>query len=131
MGEKLKAAEERALRVHIVSQFCFDAVRVAGWLRSLRAAGVDAPIKIGVAGPTSVKGLARYALRCGVRASFKAMVGGKASQLLGDVDPGTIIEHLEHEHDVVIPDNISFHFFSFGGIGRTARWVADYRARLG
>ena len=129
-SDKLKSAQARGLRVHIVSQFCFDGNQIAYWLRLLRASGVDVPIKIGLAGPTSVKGLARYALRCGVRTSFKAVLSGKATQLFGEMPPDAIIERFAEALDVKVADNISFHYFSFGGIGRTARWVTDYRHRV-
>jgi hypothetical protein len=39
MRAKLVSAEERGLKLHIVSQFCFDADRIVAWLRSLRASG--------------------------------------------------------------------------------------------
>ncbi|MGP0090916.1 MAG: methylenetetrahydrofolate reductase [Xanthobacteraceae bacterium] len=125
LREKLAAARSAGLKTHIVSQFCFDADRISAWLRSLRAAGIDAPIRIGVAGPTSVKGLARYALRCGVRTSIKAMFTKSATQLLGDAAPDDLIGDLAAEKDVAELGPLSVHLYSFGGLVRTAQWASD------
>jgi methylenetetrahydrofolate reductase (NADPH) len=126
LSDKLKSAAARGLNVQIVSQFCFEAHQVASWLRSLRASGIDLPIRIGVAGPSSIKGLARFAMRCGVRTSVKAMLSGKASQMIGDGTPDAIIEGLAQDESVIGPENTFFHFYSFGGLVRTARWVKSY-----
>jgi methylenetetrahydrofolate reductase (NADH) len=131
MRAKLVSAEERGLKTHIVSQFCFDAERIVAWLRSLRASGIHVPVQVGIAGPTSMKGLARYALRCGVRTSFKAMFTGKATQLLGDVAPDDIIDRLGAADDASNWEDVSVHLYSFGGLLRTARWVSDLPGRQG
>jgi methylenetetrahydrofolate reductase (NADPH) len=127
MRAKLVSAGERGLKLHIVSQFCFDADRIVAWLRSLRASGIRVPVQVGIAGPASIKGLARYALRCGVRTSFKAMFTGKATQLLGDVAPDDIIERLGTTNDASVLEDVSVHLYSFGGLLRTARWVNEIR----
>jgi methylenetetrahydrofolate reductase (NADPH) len=127
MRAKLVSAEERGLKLHIVSQFCFDSNRIVAWLRSLRASGIRVPVQVGIAGPASIKGLARYALRCGVRTSFKAMFTGKATQLLGDATPDDIIERLGTTNDASVLEDVSVHLYSFGGLLRTARWVNEIR----
>jgi len=127
LREKLAGARSAGLKTHIVSQFCFDAGRISAWIRSLRAAGIDVPIRIGVAGPTSVKGLARYALRCGVRTSIKAMFTKSAMQLLGDVAPDDLIGEIAAEKDAAALGPLSVHLYSFGGLVRTGRWAADHQ----
>jgi methylenetetrahydrofolate reductase (NADPH) len=129
MRAKLVSAQERGLKVHIVSQFCFDADRIAAWLRSLRASGILVPVQIGIVGPTSIKGLSRFALRCGVRTSFTAMLTGKATQLLGQAAPDDIIERLGAARDASAWEGVSAHLYSFGGLVRTARWVSGYEGR--
>jgi methylenetetrahydrofolate reductase (NADPH) len=127
LREKLAGARSAGLKTHIVSQFCFDADRIGAWIRSLRAAGIDAPIRIGVAGPTSVKGLARYALRCGVRTSIKAMFTKSATQLLGDVAPADLVGDIAADIDAAALGPLSVHLYSFGGLVRTAQWAADHQ----
>ena len=66
LDEKIAAAAAQGLAVHIVSQFSFSPERIVAWLRQLRACGIGRPVKIGMAGPTSVTALVRFARRCGV-----------------------------------------------------------------
>jgi methylenetetrahydrofolate reductase (NADPH) len=131
MTEKLASAQARGLQVRIVSQFCFDGEAIAAWLESLRAAGIRVPIQVGVAGPSSAKGLARFALRCGVRASFKAMLSGKATQLLADVTPDDLIARVETFVESRALDGVSAHIYSFGGLVRTARWLRARGSMVG
>jgi methylenetetrahydrofolate reductase (NADH) len=127
LRRKLKSASERNLKVKIVSQLCFDAGRITAWVKSLRSSGIDVPVSIGLAGPTSIRGLARFALMCGVRNSFKAFVDGKASQLLGEASPGDIIHDLGQALDLSTRGQISLHFYAYGGLVRTANWAKNFQ----
>ena len=55
LDEKIASATAQGLRVHIVSQFSFSPDRVLTWLRHLRGSGIAVPVKVGMAGPTSVR----------------------------------------------------------------------------
>ena len=57
LDEKIALATAQGLRVHIVSQFSFLPDRILTWVRQLRAGGIGNPVKIGMAGPTSVPAL--------------------------------------------------------------------------
>ena len=50
----------------IATQFLFEAGPVAEWARTLRKAGIDLPIHVGVPGPATIKTLVKYAAMCGV-----------------------------------------------------------------
>lgn len=130
MRQKLKSAEERNLKIGIVSQFCFDPDRIITWVKSLRMLGINVPVGIGLAGPTSIRGLTRFALMCGVRNSFKASFAGKASQLFGEASPDHIIHHLGAAHEPSTLGKISIHLFSYGGLLRTAKWAREFQARI-
>src|ERR1017187_7055409 len=65
LDQKIAAARAAGLRVHIVSQFSFAPERIVGWLTRLRQCGIAVPVKVGMAGPTSLTALVRYAKRCG------------------------------------------------------------------
>ncbi len=83
-------------------------------------------MRIGLAGPTSLTTLMRYAKRCGVRASTQGLArnAGLIKHLLGAAAPDAIIRALiEANRDGELGD-IAPHLFSFGGIGATARWAA-------
>src|ERR1700761_2305828 len=66
LDEKIAAATAQGLTVHIASQFSFSPDRILAWLKQLRACGINHPVRIGMAGPTSVPALIRFAKRCGV-----------------------------------------------------------------
>lgn len=126
LADKLAAVAKRDLKVHITSQFCFDPDRILAWLRGLRAEGISLPIRVGVAGPTSIPTLMRFALRCGVRASLKGAFNPKAMQLFGGVAaPDTIIRALADAPDRAQIGPFSIHFFSFGGLVETADWASN------
>jgi len=124
--DKIAAAEATGIKVHIVTQFCFDAAAILQWIRRLRDFGLEHPVRIGLAGPTSLPALLRYARRCGVRASIEGLArqSGLARQLFAMTAPDPLVQALaqarsDHRLGVVKP-----HFFAFGGIAATARWAA-------
>lgn len=121
MADKIAAARDAGLRLHIVSQFSFAPERIVGWLRALRAKGIDAPVKIGMAGPTSLPSLLRYAKRCGVRASVQGLLSGAGAALIGHVGPERIVEALDHATGDL--GDVAPHYFSFGGLVATARYA--------
>jgi methylenetetrahydrofolate reductase (NADPH) len=126
LAAKLEAAQQTGLSVQIITQFCLDAAPLIAWLRKLRDHGVDHPVRIGLAGPTSLSTLVRYAKRCGVRASTQGLArnAGLIKHLLGASAPDGIVRALiEANRDGELGD-IAPHLFSFGGIGATARWAA-------
>jgi methylenetetrahydrofolate reductase (NADPH) len=123
LDEKIASATAQGLRVHIASQFSFSGERIIAWLKQLRAGGIAVPVKIGLAGPTSVPALIRYAKRCGVNASLRGLMSGAASALIGNVGPDRIIEVLsdaQGELGDVLP-----HYVSFGGLVATARYAQE------
>ena len=125
LDEKIAAAAAQGLRIHIVSQFSFEPARIMTWVRQLRACGIGKPLKIGMAGPTSVTALLRYARRCGVAASLRGLVSGAASALVGHVGPDLILETLSAAGDL---GDVAPHYFSFGGTLETARYACEAAA---
>ncbi|HWW64790.1 MAG TPA: methylenetetrahydrofolate reductase [Sphingomonadaceae bacterium] len=117
----------------IMTQFGFDADPVFGWLAQVRKEGVNAPVRIGVAGPTSVKTLLRYAARCGVGASAKVMAkyGVSITRLLSTAGPDPIIKELAAGIDPAVHGEVLLHFYPFGGFNKTATWIQDFRASQG
>ena len=87
LDQKIAAARAAGLQVHIVSQFSFSPEAVVGWLKRLRQCGIALPVKVGMAGPTSLTALLRYAKRCGVNASLRGLASGAGSGLIGNVGP--------------------------------------------
>jgi methylenetetrahydrofolate reductase (NADPH) len=126
---KIAAAQSSGLEVEIVTQFCFEPKTVIAWIEWLRRRGVNLPVRVGLAGPTSLMTWLNYAQRCGVRASAEALArrSGLVRHLFNAVAPDAILRALADAQQPEGPSplgEISPHFFSFGGIGPTARWVA-------
>ena len=126
LAQKIAAAEATGLAVEIVTQFCFNASRILDFVAQLRAFGFDHPVRVGLAGPTSLTSLMRYAGRCGVRASAQAMAqrSGLIRQMFAQATPDDLVRALAQASIA----GIFPHFFSFGGVPATGRWtraVAD------
>jgi len=125
LDQKIATARAADLRVHIVSQFSFAPAAVVGWLKRLRQCGIAVPVKVGMAGPTSLTALMRYAKRCGVNASLRGLTSGAASGLLGNVGPDRILAGLAIAGGI---GEAGPHYFSFGGALQTARYACDAAA---
>ncbi len=127
LDQKIAAARAAGLQVHIVSQFSFSPDAVVGWLERLRQCGIAVPVKAGMAGPTSLTALLRYAKRCGVNASLRGLASGAGSGLVGNVGPDRILAALAAAGGI---GDVSAHYFSFGGVLQTARYAVDAARRL-
>jgi methylenetetrahydrofolate reductase (NADPH) len=129
LDEKIAAACAQGLGVHIVSQFSFAPERILAWLKQLRACGITRPVKVGMAGPTSVPSLLRYARRCGVAASLRGLVSGAGAgligQVVGTVGPERILAALSEAEGL---GDTAPHYFSFGGTIETARYACEASA---
>ena len=126
LAAKIAAAEATGLNVEIVTQFCFDAPAILSFIAQVRGYGFDHRMRIGLAGPTNLSSLMRYATRCGVRTSAHALArrSGLMRQVFAMTTPDDLIRALAD----ATPIGVTPHFFSFGGIAATSRWaraVAD------
>jgi methylenetetrahydrofolate reductase (NADPH) len=129
LAAKLTLAAQRGLGTAIVTQFGFDAAPVRAWIGRLRGHGIAAPVRVGVAGPASVAALVRFAVRCGVGSSLRALARGHTAfaRILTEASPDALIDALvagEAESGAID----GMHIFMFGGVPRTAAWL---RQRLG
>ena len=118
---KLAIVARDGLTPYIVTQFCFEAAPILSWIDRTRAAGIAAPVRIGLAGPASIATLAKYAVRCGIGHSIRALARGHASlaRLLVESGPELLIDQLAA---AASPGMAGLHFFAFGGLARTGRW---------
>jgi methylenetetrahydrofolate reductase (NADPH) len=122
---KLALARAQALGVYVVTQFSFAPTRVLAFCAALARRAPDVPVYVGMAGPTDALALARYAQRCGVSSSLRALrdLGFGVAALL-HTDPDEQLETLTHSgesaHRVV-----GIHLYGFGGALRTAHWLRD------
>jgi methylenetetrahydrofolate reductase (NADPH) len=123
MAAKIEAAAGTGLAVHIVTQFCFSAPPILAWIVRLRDHGIDLPVRVGLAGPTTLSGLLRFARICGVAASAQGLLRhtGLARQLFGMVTPDTVLRPLAEA--AAGRASMAPHIFPFGGLATAARWA--------
>ena len=113
--------------VEIVTQFGFDSHNIFDWRRACLARGITLPAHIGLAGPTPLPKLIRFAMQCGIGASLRG-VRRNAGALAGLSGMATTPEEMvtdlvrlgaeDQRLSIAKP-----HFFCFGGSLDTARWL--------
>jgi methylenetetrahydrofolate reductase (NADPH) len=118
-----KIVQVRAIGLEpiIISQFCFTATPIIAWLARMTRQFADVPIHVGIAGPASMATLVRFGLACGIGASLRALRKTSIRQL-ADATPDTLVASLAEAGDKIA----GLHFFTFGGIARTAAWMRNY-----
>lgn len=126
MKSKLAALAEAGTEARLVSQFAFAPAPILEFIRQMRADGIRAPLRVGVAGPASRAKLVKYALRCGVGASLRVLTGNRrlASGLLGAETPAAVLETVAaaaHEDPSLRIEGT--HFFTFGAPEASIGWA--------
>jgi len=128
LAEKLALARERGLEPHIVTQFSFAPNRIVEYCADLTRRAPGVPVYVGLAGPTSPVQLIKFAQRCGVSASLRALQaeGMRAVKLFTHVDPSDQLMALaQHIRSGSASNVVGVHLYSFGGVARTAAWMND------
>jgi methylenetetrahydrofolate reductase (NADPH) len=111
------------ITMEITTQFCFDLVPVKNWLQILERNKISLPVNLGVAGPTRLQTLLKYALICGVGPSISILKkrAKDITKLLLPFEPTDIINEVNGTAASENYKNVkSFHFFPLGGIEKSA-----------
>jgi methylenetetrahydrofolate reductase (NADPH) len=124
LDAKIALAQQRGLEVALITQFGFEPEPIQRWVASLRERGIGCPVEVGVAGPANVATLAKFAFRCGVGASLRALARGHTAfaRILAEATPDAFIASLVAGEDASAPLD-GLHLFTFGGVRRTAQWM--------
>jgi methylenetetrahydrofolate reductase (NADPH) len=129
---KLRLSAEQGLESWLVSQLCFAPDIIVRHAEHLRANGISAPVHVGFAGPTSWKGMAKFAAICGVSNSARSLSTqvSRVTRLLAGFEPSEIISRVAAAATAQ-PDLglVNPHFFTFGGAEKTVKWVNTFSAR--
>jgi methylenetetrahydrofolate reductase (NADPH) len=128
MDEKLALALGHGLVPYVVTQFCFAPSRIVEYCADLARRAPNVPVYVGLAGPSNPVALLRFAQRCGVSASLRALQaeGMRAVRLVTHVDPTDQLMSLAHHlHSGSASNVVGVHLYSFGGVARTARWMNE------
>jgi methylenetetrahydrofolate reductase (NADPH) len=131
---KSRYAERTDAHMAMVTQFAFDAEPVLDWARRLDTAGVDLPIHVGVAGPTKLHTLIKYAVACGVGPSL-SVLKRRARDLTKLAVPFEPTEVLEAVADAQADGRAGrierVHVFPLGGIRAAAAYAEAIRRQGG
>jgi methylenetetrahydrofolate reductase (NADH) len=124
--EKLELAAAQGLGAYLVTQFSFAPARVIEYCALLARRIPDTPVYVGLAGPTDARALLRFAQRCGVSASLRALraQGMGAVNLVMHTDPVEQLAAIARYCLAHAACNVvGAHLFTFGGATRTAAWM--------
>ena len=130
--EKLALAQGQGLGTFVVTQFSFAPARVIEYCSGLARRAPGIPLYVGLAGPSSAASLLRFAQRCGVSASLRALraQGFGAVQLVTHTDPGDQLATIARYCMAHASSNVvGAHVFSFGAAAAVAEWMNRYIAR--
>ncbi|MCW1932853.1 methylenetetrahydrofolate reductase [Pararhodobacter zhoushanensis] len=114
----------------IATQFAFESGPIIAWAERLQAMGITLPIHLGVAGPTKLQTLIKFAIACGVGPSLsvlqkramdltKLLVPFAPTEMLAEIaayktsHPDSLLEHV--------------HLFPLGGIKTSATWLSEHK----
>lgn len=125
-AELEKADLAAPLETTFVTQFFFEAGPFLQWAASMRVRTTGrVRLAAGLAGPAGIATLLRFAARCGVGASMRALTArpGSFAKLIGDHGPEEVMDDLAtaYANDASVFD--SLHFYCFGGFLRTCEWL--------
>jgi len=123
---KIDLAREQKLGLYVVTQFSFAPARIVEFCSQLARTAPGVSVYAGIAGPTDPVALARYAQRCGVSVSLRALknLGSGIAKLVTHTDPTEHVMAVARYSAGREPGNVAgVHLYSFGGAVRTAAWM--------
>ena len=108
---------------YLATQMLFAPGPLVSWVGELRSAGIDLPVRPGIAAPASRSRLLRIGTRIGVGRSLRMLTaeGSGVRRLLGpgSWDPEPLLEELESAE---APGIVAPHVFTFNSLAETAAW---------
>ncbi len=124
--ETIRAMFAKApMATHIVSQICFDAAVVAGWIAEVRRRGTDLPIWIGIPGSVNRRRLMQISMKIGLAESgrFLAHHGNWLTRLARrQFEPSALVRELAATATDPAAGVAGFHLYTFNEVERTERW---------
>jgi methylenetetrahydrofolate reductase (NADPH) len=125
--EKLELTAAQGLGRYLLTQFSFAPGRALEFCAALARRAPGVPLYVGLPGPATAAALLRFAQRCGVSASLRALQaqGMNAVRLVAHTDPGEQLAQIAHYCAAHASrcNVVGVHLFSFGGVTATAGWM--------
>jgi methylenetetrahydrofolate reductase (NADPH) len=127
LRHKQEFGARTGIKVHIATQFGFNPDSIVAWDQKLTQEGITLPVHVGIAGPTPLPKLIKFAMACGVGASLNSLMGNmKAMANLArlattpdEMLAGLVRGRAAHSGSRLVQP----HFYSFGGVAATSRWM--------
>ena len=127
-------AKEAQVDLYYETQFCFESEPIIEWEKQTRKMlqehitdSKDMPtVRLGIAGPAKISNLIKFGMMSGVgnSLSFLQKYSGNVFKLATTATPIDIIqgiaEHQQNEPECMIQ---GLHFYPFGGLKSTLKWV--------
>lgn len=113
--------------VYICTQFVFEAFPIISWERKIREEGNQLPIKVGVPGIATLRTLMGHAVAGGIGQSvrFLTQQATHIKNIMTFSTPEHLLKDLANHYAQESSSLIEgIHFFPFGGMEKTTRWVA-------
>lgn len=125
-------SENTDAEMAIVTQFAFDAGSITRWAERIAEAGVTLPIHLGVAGPTKLQTLIKFAISCGVGPSLSVLQrrAMDLSKLLIPYEPDEFLSEIAN-YKATHPQSLieQIHVFPLGGVRASADWVNERKLK--
>jgi methylenetetrahydrofolate reductase (NADPH) len=124
LAAKKGLARSAGIDLQVVTQFCFESEPVLSWVARMKGHGL--PVRVGLSGPASLPRLLRFAMLCGIGNSVRALKARPQAitRLLIEAGPEVVVRDLARR---AVAPIVGIHFFCFGGLVRTARWLRAIR----
>jgi methylenetetrahydrofolate reductase (NADPH) len=132
--ETIRAMFAKAeMATDIISQLCFDAATIDGWIKNVRARGTHLPIWIGMPGCVDYAKLVRITMKIGMGESTRFLRHNRS--VLGRVltrqfKPSGLLRDLEPVVTNPAAGVAGFHLYTFNEVGATERWRRRTLERL-
>ena len=126
LEQKNRFAIEQKLEMYIETQFCFDPLAVINWEKQIRNLGNRLPIRVGIAGPATIKSLLKFGQVSGIGNSIRFIKkqARNVAKIMRIQTPAALLDGLVHgidaDHECLISH---FHYYPFGGFARTVEFA--------
>jgi methylenetetrahydrofolate reductase (NADPH) len=130
-----KALEQKAPHAtHVITQLCFHADTTVNWARTIRARGVDLPVRVGIPGAVSRQKLVRISAGLGLGQSARFLKKQQSMFwrffLPGGYSPNKLVGRLTPSFEQADNNLRGFHVFTFNELEKTEAWRREWLARL-
>jgi methylenetetrahydrofolate reductase (NADPH) len=132
LQSKLAYTQARGIDSAIVTQFAFEAAPLFDWMARLRAAGITAPVHLGLAGPAKLQTLLKFAVACGVGPSLRVLQkrARDLTKLLVPFEPTDLAHEIASRARAAPELGLGgLHIFPLGGITASTDWRAHTLAK--